>query len=275
MQHATFQEYYVPFRTGNKIILIAIIVIGSIIFLGCSSPEIPQSATKSSQEEPITNEVEDSPIENLPAVSEDLDLQIEPALVEEIQPEAILVSESAELTETNPEIGYGGEAEPVETEEVKSAPTPDPSLPVAPAIGAIAPNFSLTTVDGEPVSLHDLRGKSVMVNYWVTWCIPCIEEMPVLEKLHREFQDQDFVMLSVNGIAQDDLSTVMNTLGEFEVTFPVVLDEGDAVYNEFQVRFMPTSFFIDPQGVIRHIQFGSTTEDGFRSTIEELLSQQL
>jgi peroxiredoxin len=158
---------------------------------------------------------------------------------------------------------------------VKSAPTPDPSLPVAPAIGAIAPNFSLTTVDGEPVSLHDLRGKSVMVNYWVTWCIPCIEEMPVLEKLHREFQDQDFVMLSVNGIAQDDLSTVMNTLGEFEVTFPVVLDEGDAVYNEFQVRFMPTSFFIDPQGVIRHIQFGSTTEDGFRSTIEELLSQQL
>ena len=264
-----------PFRTGNKIILIAIIVIGSIIFLGCSSPEIPQSATKSSQEEPITNEVEDSPIENLPAVSEDLDLQIEPALVEEIQPKAILVSESAELTETNPEIGYGGEAEPVETEEVKSAPTPDPSLPVAPAIGAIAPNFSLTTVDGEPVSLHDLRGKSVMVNYWVTWCIPCIEEMPVLEKLHREFQDQDFVMLSVNGIAQDDLSTVMNTLGEFEVTFPVVLDEGDAVYNEFQVRFMPTSFFIDPQGVIRHIQFGSTTEDGFRSTIEELLSQQL
>ena len=264
-----------PFRTGNRIIIIAIIAIGSIILLGCSSPETPQSEAKPSQEEQKSHEVQDSPIENIPAAAEDMDLQIEPALVEETQPEAILASESAEYTETNPNFGSGGGAELAETKEQKPAPTADPSLPIAPAIGAIAPNFSLTTVDGEQVSLHDLRGKSVLMNYWVTWCVPCIEEMPVLEKLHREYQDQDFVMLSVNGIAQDDLSTVMNTLGEFEVTFPVGLDGGDAVYNEFQVRFMPTSFFIDPQGVIRHIQFGSTTEDGFRSGIEELLSQEL
>ncbi|MGW8143348.1 MAG: TlpA family protein disulfide reductase, partial [Anaerolineales bacterium] len=201
--------------------------------------------------------------------------QIEAAIVEDGQSEPVFDAESPEFIESTPQPGFGGGSEPAKGEEPQLDANIDASLPVAPEIGAVAPNFSLTTVDGEKISLHDLRGKTVLVNYWVTWCVPCIEEMPILEKLHKEYQDDDFVMLSINGIAQDDLSKVMNTLGEFGVTFPVVLDEGDAVYNEFQVRFMPTSFFIDSHGVIRHIQLGSTTEDGFRSTIEAMLAEQL
>ena len=144
-----------------------------------------------------------------------------------------------------------------------------------PNIGFQAPEFSLQTVDGQPVNLSDLRGKNILLNYWVTWCIPCLEEMPVLEKLYQEYQDQNVVILSVNGINQDELDTVMATIGEYAVTFPVVLDQTAVVYDAYQVQFMPTSFFIDDQGVIRYIQLGSNTEDGLRTKIEQLISDQL
>ena len=144
-----------------------------------------------------------------------------------------------------------------------------------PNIGFQAPEFSLQTVDGQPVNLSDLRGKNILLNYWVTWCIPCLEEMPVLEKLYQEYQDQNVVILSVNGINQDELDTVMATIGEFAVTFPVALDQSAVVYDAYRVQFMPTSFFIDDQGVIRYIQLGSNTEDGLRTKIEQLISDQL
>lgn len=257
------------FRTGKNIPLLIIIILGSFVLFACSSTESSQIDSQPTQEVSLSQTVLASEEEK------DAESSAEFAPIDGSQPVEVISKEESEPAAGNPEPATSGGAKSVETGASPSIPSADPSLPVAPNIGALAPNFSLTTVDGEQVSLYDLRGKSVMVNYWVTWCVPCIEEMPVLEKLHREYQDQDFVMLSINGIAQDDLSTVMNTLGEFGVTFPVVLDKGDEVYNEFQVRFMPTSFFIDQQGVIRHIQLGSTTEDGFRTTIENLLSEQL
>ncbi len=263
------------FQLKNKSQIIISVILSSIILFGCSSGENLNHETEFTQEESPIQEKQISPIEDISITPEISDLQIEAAIVEDDQPEAIFDSESPEFIESTPQSGFGGGSEPAKGEEPQLDANIDASLPIAPEIGAVAPNFSLTTVNGEQISLHDLRGKTVLVNYWVTWCVPCIEEMPILEKLHQEFQDEDFVMLSINGISQDDLSKVMNTLGEFGVTFPVVLDEGDAVYNEFQVRFMPTSFFIDPEGVIRYIQLGSTSEDGFRSTIEAMLSEQL
>jgi peroxiredoxin len=258
-------------HNGKKITLLAGLIISAAVVSACSSPtsrEITPASPPVVEENEAVQELPKTKtlIEESPLGSNELEsVESEPASG---------AAENPDLPTDQEQSQFGN----VETEPLSGlqpTPTLDPSFAVEPTIGAVAPNFILQTTDGDEVRLHDLRGEAVMVNYWVTWCIPCIEEMPVLEKLHREYQDQGFTLLSVNGIAQDDLDTVMDTVTNFDLTFPVVLDEGDTVYNDFKVRFMPTSFFIDPQGVIKHIQLGSTTEEGFRTRIEEILSEQL
>ena len=144
-----------------------------------------------------------------------------------------------------------------------------------PSVGFTAPDFSLKTLDGGTLSLSELRGKNVMLNYWASWCIPCMEELPILEKIYQDYQGKDVVILSVNGIQQDDLSTVSETVGSLGLTYPVVLDEGESLWNDYLVRFLPTSFFIDDQGVIRDIQLGSVSEADLRLKIDRLISDQL
>ena len=142
-------------------------------------------------------------------------------------------------------------------------------------VGFSAPNFSLTTLDGKSVQLSDLRGQNILVNYWVTWCDPCLEELGFLDKIGQEYQGRGFTILSVNGLAQNPLPDVEAVVSQDGLTFPVLLDESDSFYNTYLVKFLPTSFFIDENGVIRHIQLGSATEDTFRAKIEQLLSDQL
>lgn len=261
-------------RIGKYISMVTVIVFSAAIISACSSPDQQDQTTITT--EPTEHDAQ------LPEQAIVL-VESEPPAKSVHTPENNLVVSPAQAvaapnSKESPQFGIGGGYEPENSAPViesEPAPTPDPALAVAPQIGAVAPNFTLQTISGEEVKLHDLRGEAVMVNYWVTWCIPCMEEMPILEKLHREYQEQGFTLLSINGIAQDDMNTVMAALDEFNVTFPVALDERDAVYNEFQVRFMPTTFFIDKHGIIQHIQLGSTSEEGFRTQIEELLSGEL
>lgn len=152
--------------------------------------------------------------------------------------------------------------------EVSNEPLP----PVEARIGFTAPDFTLVTLDGQTVKLSDFRGKNVMVNYWVTWCGPCVQELPMLNTMHNELQTQNFAILTVNGIAQDNLSEVQNLVAQSGLTLPVVLDEGDAFYNAYAVRFLPTSFLIDERGIIQDIILGSSTEEIFRSKIQTLLA---
>jgi peroxiredoxin len=139
----------------------------------------------------------------------------------------------------------------------------------------LAPEFSLQTLDGQSVQLSELRGKNLLISYWVTWCIPCIEELPVLNRLYQEYQSEDLVILSVNGIQQDELDKVTATISEMGITLPVALDQSEILWDSYWVRFLPTSFFIDETGIIRYIQLGSLTEENLRIKIEELISDQL
>jgi peroxiredoxin len=161
---------------------------------------------------------------------------------------------------------------------VPSEPTPEPlpanlMPPVGPEVGKSAPDFSMVTLKGETISLADLRGKNVLINSWVTWCVPCMEELQALENIHQAYQGTDFVVLSVNGIEQDNLPEVEAAVAEFNLTYPVALDEGDAFWQAYRVRFLPTSFFVDENGIIRQIKFGGDSEEDFLLAIEQLLSQ--
>jgi peroxiredoxin len=148
-------------------------------------------------------------------------------------------------------------------------------LTVDPSVGSLAPEFALTTLDGENISLADLHGKNVLINYWATWCPPCLNELTALENIQSQFEGQDFVVVTINGIEQDNLGDVQATVQEYGITYPVLLDENESFWDAYRILFLPTSIYINEQGIIRFIKFGEQTETEFSDMIEQLLSDQL
>jgi peroxiredoxin len=132
-----------------------------------------------------------------------------------------------------------------------SASSSRPSYePVAVAeIGDIAPDFQLEDTAGNKVSLTDLRGKVVLVNFWATWCPPCRAEMPSMEKLNEAMAGDDFVMLAIN-VEENGRSVIPAFLEKTPHTFSVLYDDQAAVQELFGVYKFPESFVIRKDGVI-------------------------
>lgn len=122
--------------------------------------------------------------------------------------------------------------------------------PVAatPVQGQSAPDFTLTDMQGAKVSLSGLRGKVVILNFWATWCPPCREEMPSMEKLHQQFNDQGLVILAVN--VEKDAAALKNFLQQNGYSFPVLQDKKSEVQNLYKVFRFPESFIIDRNGQV-------------------------
>jgi cytochrome c biogenesis protein CcmG, thiol:disulfide interchange protein DsbE len=150
---------------------------------------------------------------------------------------------------------------------------PADQLPAtAPQVGFLAPGFTLKTLDGQSVSLSDLRGRPVLINYWTSWCIPCKDELPALQRIYQDYQDKGLVILSINAIEQDTFEDAQQSVQNNGMTYPVLLDQGEVVWKDYQVMFFPTSFLIDSNGIIRDIVLGSTTEENFRAKIDQLIA---
>lgn len=125
----------------------------------------------------------------------------------------------------------------------------DSSIPVGTAIGDRAPNFSLSTLDNSKVTLADLRGNPVVVNFWATWCPFCIAELPDLEEASKEFKGKA-TFISINRAESTDKQrNFLNDLG-IELSFILALDPADDVAEAYGVRVMPTTFILDSNGVI-------------------------
>jgi peroxiredoxin len=114
------------------------------------------------------------------------------------------------------------------------------------AVGQVAPDFTLKDLDGRSVSLSDYRGKVVFLNFWATWCPPCREEMPAMERLNAVFEGKDFVMLAVN--VEKDLEPVRAFLAQHPHSFAVLLDQQSAVQNLYGVFRFPETFLLDQEG---------------------------
>jgi cytochrome c biogenesis protein CcmG, thiol:disulfide interchange protein DsbE len=130
-------------------------------------------------------------------------------------------------------------------------------LPPAPAVGHPAPDFTLTALVGSQVRLADLRGRPVVLNFWATWCPPCRAEMPQLEAASRRYSDQ-VAVIGVNQV--EPAGTVQVFANEVGLTYPIPLDSSGTASRLYGVRSLPTTFFIDREGVIRQIQVGGLTE---------------
>jgi peroxiredoxin len=116
-------------------------------------------------------------------------------------------------------------------------------------VGRPAPNFEFPGLDGKIVSLSDYRGKVVLVNIWATWCPPCIDEMPSMEKLYNELQGENFKILAVSIDAQG-LKAVAPFMKAYKLTFPALIDSEGTIKNLYKATGVPESFIIDKQGIL-------------------------
>ena len=141
----------------------------------------------------------------------------------------------------------------------------------APQTGFQAPDFTLQTPEGETVTLSDLRGQVVLVNLWASWCGPCRTEMPAMQQVYDAYKDQDFTILAVNATHQDNVTDAVAFANGLKLTFPIVLDVDGGVSDQYQLRSLPSSFFIDQDGQIREVVIGSMSESLLRVRVEQLL----
>ena len=144
----------------------------------------------------------------------------------------------------------------------------------SPRAGFQAPPFSLERLDGGLLSLTDLRGSVVVINLWASWCPPCRAEMPALQKVAADFAAEDLIILGVNMTAQDSEANAAAFVSEYNLSFPILLDRVGEVGRLYQSRALPTTFFVDREGVIREVFVGGPlSEVTLRSTIELLLEE--
>lgn len=131
------------------------------------------------------------------------------------------------------------------------------SLPAAPAVGHPAPEIALANTDGQSFSLSDLRGTPVVLNFWATWCPPCRAELPELQAASEQLAGQ----VAIIGVNQGEApADVQSFVRQMDLTFEIPLDVQMEASRRYQVRSLPTTFFIDRSGVIRKMQVGPLTE---------------
>lgn len=140
------------------------------------------------------------------------------------------------------------------------------SPPVGPYEGERALDFTLETLDGKQVALKDFAGQPVFVNFWATWCLPCLEEMPIIQEMYEEHPGA----FAVIAVSDEPLDTIRAYVEKYGYTFPVYVDRGGEMGQNYQVLFMPTSVFIDAKRVIQARHLGPLNRSQFTSYLERI-----
>jgi peroxiredoxin len=157
--------------------------------------------------------------------------------------------------------------------QVPASATTSGAIP-SPRQGFAAPDFTLDTLDGQSVTLSDLRGKAVVVNLWASWCPPCRAEMPALQAAYEADRERGLEILAVDMTYQDREQDVLRFVQDFGLNFTVALDRDGTVARQYLLRALPSTFFVGPDGVIRKVVVGGPmSEATIRSTVREMLEE--
>lgn len=140
-------------------------------------------------------------------------------------------------------------------------------------ISGKAANFTLKSRSGKNIKLSELRGEVVMLNFWASWCGPCRQEMPHLEKIHKKYKRLGFTLLGVN--VEENSTDAKNYLKDVKVTFPVLFDNTQKTSKLYDVSAMPTTILIDRNGNKRFIHKGYKPgyENDYKKQIKKLLRE--
>ncbi len=123
----------------------------------------------------------------------------------------------------------------------------------------MAPNFILNDIDGNEHKLSSYRGKVVLVNFWATWCPPCRDEMPSMDRAYEKFKQSNIVMLAIN-IGEDE-DTIFKFTGNYPVSFPLLMDQDSRVIKQWPVTALPTTYIVDPAGRLFYRAIGGREWD--------------
>jgi len=146
----------------------------------------------------------------------------------------------------------------------QNGPTPAPD----PEVGKPAPDFQLKNLEGQFVSLSGFLGQPGLINFWATWCPPCRAEMPYLQQVYEEWSDKGLVMLAID--IQESASTVRQFMESNDLSLPILLDSQADVAQKYNITNIPTTFFIDKDGIIQQKVVGGFPS---KAAIEEELRQ--
>ncbi|GLY12382.1 peroxiredoxin family protein [Pseudobacillus badius] len=140
--------------------------------------------------------------------------------------------------------------------------------------GTMVPSFKLKNLSGETISLSDYKGKKILLNFWASWCPPCKEEMPYIQKYYEERADKsnvEVITVNMTKHEQGDIERVEKFIEEQKLTFPVLLDENGEIMNLYNIRAFPTTYIINEDGMIADI-VSLPLDD---KIIEDLIHEQL
>ncbi len=138
-------------------------------------------------------------------------------------------------------------------------------------IGKRAPDFMLKDVNGANVSLSSLKGKVVLINFWATWCPPCLSEMPSLNKLYRDYRNKGLIVVAIS--TDRSVTYVKDYLRNKSLDLPILMDSDGKVFRQFKAFSLPTTFLLDKNGVIIQRYLGEEEWDSprIRNKIKETL----
>jgi thiol-disulfide isomerase/thioredoxin len=138
-------------------------------------------------------------------------------------------------------------------------------LPIAPEVGGVAPALTLFDLNGKPFSVP--RNTPLVINFWATWCPPCVYELPMLDDLQKKYPMVRVIAVNMG----ENPDTVRAWLAQTPLSLPIALDPEQAMFQRYRVRGAPSTFFIDSAGVIRQIVYGALPPDGLESRVKTIL----
>ncbi len=142
----------------------------------------------------------------------------------------------------------------------------------APALaqkGGTVTDFTIGSLNNGQISLADYEGDVIIMNFWATWCPPCRAEMPAIDRFYEAYKDEGLVVLAIN--EEESEETVRPFIQANNFSFPVLLDTEGRVAQQYSTRSFPTTFIIDRQGVIQHVQTGEISEAELERIVKPLL----
>ena len=151
------------------------------------------------------------------------------------------------------------------------------TLPAASALAvgvdAEAPDFTLETLSGGNLRLEEMRGQVVLINFWASWCGPCRQEMPILDRIHSRYEDTGFAVLGVN--VEGKKGPAQKIVDKTNVRFPVLIDAAQDVSETYDLKAMPTTVVVDRDGVVRYIHRGYKPGDEAKyiEVVKNLISE--